>query len=71
MKSIFLSHKQMFENPLPLFRTVGRAAQASDLVLVTIPDDGFTLSENCANYFCRAKTALTDSAATTDPVSVR
>ena len=41
----------MFENPLPLFRTVGRAAQASDLVLVTIPDDGFTLSENSVNYF--------------------
>ena len=51
MKSIFLSHRQLFENPLPLFRAVGTAAQASDLVLSTLPDDGFTLSENCANYF--------------------
>jgi len=51
MKSIFLSHRQLFENALPLFRTVGTMAQASDLVLVTMPDDGFTLSENCANYF--------------------
>ena len=51
MKSIFLSHRQLFENALPLFRTVGTAAQASDLVLATMPDDGFTLSENCANYF--------------------
>ena len=51
MKSIFLSHRQLFENALPLFRTVGTMAQASDLVLVTLPDDGFTLSENCANYF--------------------
>ena len=51
MKSIFLSHKQLFENPLPLFRTVGTAAQASDLVLVTIPDDGFTLHDDHVNYF--------------------
>ena len=51
MKSIFLSHRQLFENPLPLFRAVGTAAQASDLVLITMPDDGFTLNENCANYF--------------------
>ena len=28
MKSIFLSHKQLFENPLPLFRTLGTVAQA-------------------------------------------
>ena len=35
MKSIFLSHKQLFENPLPLFRTVGTAAQASDLAMIT------------------------------------
>ena len=51
MKSIFLSHRQLFENPLPLFRAVGTTAQASDLVLATMPDDGFTLSDNCANYF--------------------
>ncbi len=51
MKSIFLSHKQLFENPLPLFRSIGTAAQASDLVLITIPDDGFTLSDSNAGYF--------------------
>ena len=51
MKSIFLSHKQLFDNPLPLFRKTGTAAQASDLVLSTIPDDGFTLSEKYVNYF--------------------
>lgn len=51
MKSIFLSHRQLFENALPLFRTVGTTAQASDLVLATMPDDGFTISENCVNYF--------------------
>ena len=51
MKSIFLSHKQLFENQLPVFRTVGTAVQASDLVLATIPDDGFTLSDKSVNYF--------------------
>ena len=51
MKSIFLSHKQLFENPLPLFRAVGTAAQASDLVLSTITDDGFALSDKYVNYF--------------------
>ena len=51
MKSIFLSHKQLFENPLPLFRAAGTAVRASDLVLATIPDDGFTLSDDRVNYF--------------------
>jgi len=51
MKSIFLSHKQLFENPLPLLRVVGSAAQASDLVLATIPDDGFVISEKNVNYY--------------------
>lgn len=51
MKSIFLSHRQLFENPLPLFRAVGTMAQAGDLVLSTMPDDGFTLSEGSVNYF--------------------
>ena len=51
MKSIFLSHKQLFENPLPLFRAAGTSVHASDLVLVTIPDDGFTLSGDRVNYF--------------------
>lgn len=51
MKSIFLSHKQLFENPLPIFRIVGPLAKASDLVLITIPDEGFTFSESSVNYF--------------------
>jgi len=51
MKSIFLSHKQLVENPLPLFRAAGTSVHASDLVLVTIPDDGFTLSGDRVNYF--------------------
>lgn len=51
MKSIFLSHKQLFENPLPVIRVIGPMVQANDLVRATIPDDGFTISENSVNYF--------------------
>ena len=51
MKSIFLSHKQLFENPLPLFRAAGTMARATDLALITVPDDGFTLSDDRVNYF--------------------
>lgn len=51
MKSIFLSHKQLFDHPLPVLRAVGPEAQASDLVLLTIPDDGFTFSDSCVNYY--------------------
>ncbi len=51
MKSTFLSHKQLFENPLPLFRVIGREAQVSDLALITIADDGFTLSGKSVNYY--------------------
>ena len=51
MKSIFLSHKQLFDNPLPLFRAVGTPAQASDLVIVITPDDGFTFNDKSVNYY--------------------
>jgi len=51
MKSIFLSHEQLFGDPLPLFRRIGTAAQAGDLVLATAEDDGFTFSSGCVNCF--------------------
>lgn len=51
MKSIFLSHEQMFGDPLPLFRKTGTAVQAGDLVLATADDEGFTFSSGCVNYF--------------------
>ena len=41
MKSIFLSPEQVFDRPLPVFEKVGTAAPASDLALLTVPDDGF------------------------------
>ena len=51
MKSIFLSHEQLFGNPLPLFRRVGTAVPAGDLVLAAAEDDGFTFSSGCVNYY--------------------
>ena len=63
MKSIFLSHEQVFEKPLPIFKTVGAAAPAADLALLTTPDDGFLheaegginylLSDGCVDRFGR------------------
>ncbi len=52
MRSIFLSHEQVFDKPLPLFRSVGTAAPASDLCLLTAPDDGFFCeSDGGVNYY--------------------
>ncbi|MCR5089821.1 MAG: ATP-binding protein [Oscillospiraceae bacterium] len=41
MKSIFLSHEQVFEHPLPVLERVGTAAPATDFALLTSKDDGF------------------------------
>ena len=51
MRSIFLSHRQLFEKPLQFFRVAGTPAQASDLALITVPDDGFTLIDKNVNYY--------------------
>ena len=52
MRSIFLSREQVFDKPLPFFRTVGAAAPASDLALLTASDDGFLLdSGGGINYW--------------------
>ena len=52
MKSIFLSHEQLFEKALPVFRAVGTAAPASDLALLSTHDDGFLYeSDGGINYF--------------------
>ena len=51
MKSIFLSHKQVFESPLPLFRAAGQTCAATDLALLTVPDDGFALHDGDINWY--------------------
>ena len=64
MKSIFLSLEQVYAKPLALFGKVGSAAPATDLALMTAPDDGFLhesggginyyLSDGCVDRFGRA-----------------
>ncbi len=52
MRSIFLSHEQVFDRPLPLLRLVGTAAPASDLCLLTARDDGFFCeNDGAVNYY--------------------
>lgn len=51
MKSIFLSHKQLFDSPLTLFAEIGTLAGASDLALLTATDDGSIFSDKNTNYY--------------------
>ena len=63
MRSIFLSHEQVFDKQLPIFKAVGAAAPAADLALLTTADDGFLqeaegginylLSDGCVDRFGR------------------
>ena len=55
MKSIFLSHKQVFDSPLPLFSMIGPLAGASDLVMLSVRDDGVTFSDGYVNYYLAEK----------------
>ncbi|MBQ3011544.1 MAG: ATP-binding protein [Oscillospiraceae bacterium] len=51
MKSIFLLPEQLFGHGLPMLESVGLAAPATDLALLTAEDDGFLVDERCINYF--------------------
>ena len=70
MKSIFLSHEQLFEKRLGLFDSLGAAAPGSDLALLTAPDDGF-LTENGGgiNYYL-AEGACVDRFGRDNPCAV-
>ena len=51
MKSNFLSHEQDYGQMLPVLDKVGVAAPASDLTLLTTPDDGFLTDGPSINYY--------------------
>ena len=52
MRSIFLSHEQVFERPLRFLKKLGAAAPASDLARLTAVDDGFLMDDTGGiNYF--------------------
>ena len=70
MKSIFLSHEQLFEKPLQLFETVGRAAPATDLALLTTQDDGFVFEPGGGINYYLADGACVDRFGRSNPCSV-
>ena len=51
MRSIFLSPEQVFGRRIPVLDTVGAAAPATDLALLTAPDDGFLTDGVGINYY--------------------
>ena len=51
MRSIFLSPEQVFSFRLPILDSVGNAAPAADLALLTAEDDGFAIDSGCINYY--------------------
>ena len=51
MKSIFLSHDEVFTKPLSIFDSIAPAAPASDLAKLTAVDDGFLMDGVSINYF--------------------
>ena len=51
MKSIFLSPDEVFVQQISLLDTVGAAAPAADLALLTAADDGFLVDGVCINYY--------------------
>ena len=68
MKSIFLSPEQVFGQELPVLETVGAAAPAADLALLTAEDDGFLVDGRCINYFLSK--GVVSRFGTADPCSV-
>ena len=51
MRSIFLSPEMVFAQQIKLLETVGAAAPAADLALLTAADDGFLTDGVCINYY--------------------
>ena len=51
MRSIFLSHDEVFVKPLSVFDSIAPAAPASDLAKLTAVDDGFLMDGISINYF--------------------
>ncbi len=70
MKSIFLSHEQVFEKPLSVFSTLGPAAPAADLALLTAPDDGFTYEPGGGMNYYLADGAAVDRYGRANPCAV-
>ena len=68
MKSIFLSHDQVFEKGL--LEAVGAAAPATDLALLTTPDDGFVHEPGGGMNYFLAEGACVDRFGRANPCSI-
>ena len=68
MKSIFLSHDQVFEKGL--LEAVGTAAPATDLALLTTPDDGFVHEPGGGMNYFLAEGACVDRFGRANPCSI-
>ena len=53
MKSIFLSPEEVFTRRVSALESVGAAAPAADLALLSAEDDGFLTDGQCINYYLR------------------
>lgn len=70
MKSIFLSPEQVFGRRLALFETVGIVARASDLALLTCPDDGFLTEAGYGINYYLAENGCVDRFGCNQPCDV-
>ncbi|MCR5135844.1 MAG: hypothetical protein K6C12_01915 [Oscillospiraceae bacterium] len=70
MKSVFLSHEQVFEHPLRAFEKIGAIAPACDLALLTAPDDGFVTEAGGGMNYYLAGAASVDRFGRSNPCSV-
>lgn len=70
MKSIFLSPEQVFGRRLALFETVGIVARASDLALLTCPDDGFLTEAGYGINYYLAENGCVDRFGRNQPCDV-
>ncbi|MBQ9662947.1 MAG: ATP-binding protein [Oscillospiraceae bacterium] len=70
MKSIFLSREQIFDQPLKAIEVVGAAAPATDLALLTAPDDGFLFEPGGGMNYYLADGACVDRFGRQNPCAV-
>lgn len=70
MKSIFLSPEQVFSRRLSLFEPVGIVARASDMALLTCPDDGFLTEPGSGINYYLAENGCVDRFGRNNPCAV-
>ena len=70
MKTLFLTHDQVFVRPLPTLEKLGAVAPPCDLALLTAPDDGFTWESGAGMNYYLAEEATVDRFGRANPCTV-